>query len=125
MAKTLRYGGYYCVLATSGRPNGDSYFAFDLPVLLRFHQEHEALAMIALAQADSAASYGLVEFDIEGRVTGFREKQMADVHTGWINAGVYAHLNLPCFPLIPGDMPVSLEREIFPQIIQGRFPIFG
>lgn len=95
--------------------NGDSFLEADLSRLIRFHRDCKGLASLALVRVEDAGRYGTVQVDSEKRVVGFREKT-GDAAPGLINAGVYV-FNREIFDQIP-DVPSSLERDIFPQVLQ-------
>lgn len=99
--------------------NGDSYCDADLAAFWQFHCAQQADASVLLAQVDEADRYGQVLLDGRQRVAAFREKA-ASQGAGWINAGIYlvAHRLLEA---IPDGRAVSLEREIFPTWVGGRF----
>jgi NDP-sugar pyrophosphorylase family protein len=100
--------------------NGDSIFGIDVLALLHSHRSRKAHATIALAEVDDRQRYGTVEIDEQGQITGFQEKAQAG--GGLINGGIYI-LRSEILALISPGRAVSLEREIFPQII-GR-GLFG
>jgi NDP-sugar pyrophosphorylase family protein len=64
--------------------NGDELLDVDLTGLLGRHRESGAAATIAVAQPSSA--FGVVDFDGDDVVTGFRE---AGPIPYWVNCGVY------------------------------------
>jgi NDP-sugar pyrophosphorylase family protein len=64
--------------------NGDELLALDLTVLLARHRETGAAATITVTQPPS--SFGVVELDGAGMVTGFEE---AAVVPYWVSCGVY------------------------------------
>jgi NDP-sugar pyrophosphorylase family protein len=99
--------------------NGDSYCDADLPAFWRFHCDRAADASILLVHVNDTDRYGQVLAGADERVAAFREKAAAQ-GAGWINAGMYLvkhHL----LAAIPTGRAVSLEREIFPGWIGGRF----
>jgi D-glycero-alpha-D-manno-heptose 1-phosphate guanylyltransferase len=98
--------------------NGDSFFDIDLRAFIRSHQSRKARATIALAEVEDRQRYGAVEMDEQGRITGFLEK--ARSARGLINGGIYL-LRSEVLALIPPGRAVSLEREIFPQIVGRGF----
>lgn len=100
--------------------NGDSFCDVDLEGFLAGHSARRAKATLALARVDDAARYGQVRLDAEGAVISFDEKGK-NPEAGWINAGVYL-IAPSLIETIPGDRPVSLEREMFPAWIdQGLY----
>jgi D-glycero-alpha-D-manno-heptose 1-phosphate guanylyltransferase len=100
--------------------NGDSFFDIDVQSLIRSHRSRKGQATIALAEVDDRQRYGAVEIDERGQITRFLEKARAA--RGVINGGIYV-LGAEIFALIPPGRAVSLERDVFPQLI-GR-GLFG
>jgi mannose-1-phosphate guanylyltransferase len=99
--------------------NGDVLAASDLSELLAFHREREARATLTLIGVEDPTRYGLVLRDAEQRVTSFLEKPSlseAGPAPFWINAGAYA-LDPSVLDLVPADRAVSIEREVFPQLV--------
>jgi len=95
--------------------NGDVLADLDLTALLAAHREREARATIALHPVEDSAAYGLVDVDAAGRVVEFTEK--TGVHgPGEINAGAYV-LERSVLDLVPAGREVSIEREVFPELI--------
>lgn len=105
--------------------NGDSFLDVDLDELLEFHWCRHALATLALAPARLDSRYGSVRVDDSGKVLGFFEKDSPGTvddkrERTWINGGVYA-FQKDLLSLIPRGRPVSLETEIFPQLVGQQF----
>jgi len=101
--------------------NGDSFLEIDFSQLIRFHRAHGGVASMAVQRVENASRYGTVELDSGGRVTGFVEKSGSD-SSGFVNAGVYIFTRA-VFEHIP-DGPVSLERDVFPQLLdQGIYAL--
>jgi mannose-1-phosphate guanylyltransferase len=103
--------------------NGDILTDLDLSAMLAFHKDRGAQVTIALHRVDDARAFGLVDTDDDGRVLAFREKP-DDPIPGDVNAGTYL--------LDPGvlrrwtpDRPISIEREIFPEVIAAGHAVFG
>jgi NDP-sugar pyrophosphorylase family protein len=102
--------------------NGDTLCDLDLGVLMRAHAARRAgnascLGTLALAPVPDASDYGEVTLDAEGRLVAFREKS-ASAGPGLVNLGVYT-LERELLSWIPAGRPVSLEREVFPAIVEG------
>ena len=72
---------------------------------------------IFVAPIENAGRYGTVEFGADGFVTAFREK--APVAAGFVNAGVYL-LPLDVIASIPPGEAVSIERDVFPELVKQR-----
>src|SRR3954452_6749800 len=96
--------------------NGDCLTDLDITAMLARHEETNATATIALAAVEDTASYGVVPTTETGAVTEFREKQPGPAPTNRINAGTYI-LEPSVLDLIPSGRAVSIEREIFPQLV--------
>jgi len=94
--------------------NGDTWAEFSPADLLSLHVDHAAIATIACYPVEDAAERGTVEFDAEGRLRAFREKAAAG--PGWVSGGVYA-LEPRAFADVPADRATSLERDLFPRLL--------
>jgi mannose-1-phosphate guanylyltransferase len=98
--------------------NGDSLREADIGALVGFHRATGARATILLARVPDPARYGLVRTDDRGRVTAFVEKpEASEVDTDLINAGLYV-LEPEVLDLVPSDRMVSIEREVFPALVE-------
>jgi mannose-1-phosphate guanylyltransferase len=97
--------------------NGDVLCDLDLTALLEHHGRTGALATIALHPVDDPSGYGLVHRRDDGEITEFLEKPTPDqIDTDEINAGAYL-LERSVLERIPPDRAVSIEREVFPELI--------
>ncbi len=97
--------------------NGDVLTDLDLTALQRQHAETGAAATLALHPVDDPSSYGLVRRSPDGEVTAFLEKpDPAEIDTDEVNAGAYV-LERAVVDLIPAGRSVSIEREVFPELI--------
>jgi mannose-1-phosphate guanylyltransferase len=97
--------------------NGDTLRGADLSALVAFHRERGAEATILLEPVEDPSRYGLVRVAEDGRVREFLEKpRPEEIDTNLINAGVYV-LEPSVLDLIEPGRAVSIEREIFPQLV--------
>ena len=96
--------------------NGDVLSRHDLSSQIKLHQDSGAAATLHLVNVDDARPYGCVPFDESGRVTDFLEK-MDNPITTTINAGCYV-FNSQVIREIELGKVVSVEREIFPQLLR-------
>jgi D-glycero-alpha-D-manno-heptose 1-phosphate guanylyltransferase len=100
--------------------NGDSFFAVDLPRMVETHFESGAWATIALAKVQDSRRYGSVALTPQGQIEAFHEKSttgITDSCDGYlVNGGVYV-FNKSVLNIVPELRTVSLEREIFPQLL--------
>ena len=98
--------------------NGDVLHGADLGAMVAFHRERGAAGTILLAPVDDPSRYGLVRCAEDGRVRAFVEKPRAEeIDTNLINAGLYV-LEPEVLDLVPPDRPVSIERDVFPRLVE-------
>jgi mannose-1-phosphate guanylyltransferase len=98
--------------------NGDSLRETDLDALVAFHTERRGRATILLTPVEDPSRYGLVRVHGDGRVLSFLEKpRPEEIDTNLINAGMYV-LEPDVLELVPPGRPVSIEREVFPQLVE-------
>ncbi len=100
--------------------NGDIYAEIDYKKLLETHKKTKALATIALCKVEDPCSFGVVELE-ENKIKRFVEKPArGQAPSDLINAGAYV-LNPEVFDYIPKGKHISIERDVFPKIVeQGR-----
>jgi mannose-1-phosphate guanylyltransferase len=103
--------------------NGDICTDLDLSAMRAFHEERGAAITIALHHVDDARAFGLVETDGDGRVRAFHEKP-EDLIPGDVNAGTYL-IDPAVLAPWSADHEISIEREIFPTVIDAGHPVFG
>jgi NDP-sugar pyrophosphorylase family protein len=105
--------------------NGDILTDLPLKKMIAFHRKNRNLATLGLARVEDPTMYGLVLLNKQKRVTAFLEKPTADkVVTDTINAGVYI-FEPEVFNFIPDTVPCSVERVVFPNILQAGKPMGG
>jgi NDP-sugar pyrophosphorylase family protein len=102
--------------------NGDSYCDVDLGVFHEFHCRQAADVSLTLSRVSDTARFGRVRLAADGRVERFEEKGGAGGE-GWINAGVYL-IDRRLIAALPPAMPLSLERDLFPNWVQ-EHRVFG
>jgi mannose-1-phosphate guanylyltransferase len=103
--------------------NGDILTDLDLTALVAFHRQRGATATIVLTPVEDARPFGLVETAADGRVLAFREKP-SDPVPGTVNAGTYV-LEPRALAEVPRGVPVSIERETFPDLIERGEPVYA
>ncbi|MEA2251029.1 MAG: mannose-phosphate guanylyltransferase [Solirubrobacteraceae bacterium] len=97
--------------------NGDILTDLDLSAQIAQHEATGATGTLALVPVADPTAYGLVGLDEDRAVKEFVEKPSADqIDTNLISAGAYV-LERSVLDLIPSDRNVSIEREIWPQLI--------
>ena len=103
--------------------NGDVLGGTDLNAVLKTHVEQEADVTLHLLRVSDPRAFGCVPTDADGRVSAFLEKT-EDPPTDQINAGSYV-FNRSVIEKIPAGRPVSVEREIFPGLLESGARVFG
>jgi mannose-1-phosphate guanylyltransferase len=103
--------------------NGDILTDLDLTAMHAFHRERGASVTIALQHVEDARAFGLVATDGDGRVLEFREKP-EDPIPGDVNAGTYL-IDPAVLGRWTADREISIEREIFPAVIEAGHPVYG
>lgn len=95
--------------------NGDSYCQCNLADFTAGRAASGACAGMVLARVDDVARFGAVLTDGASLVESFVEKG-GQTGPGWINAGIYL-LPMDLVQTISPNRPVSLEREVFPELM--------
>ena len=116
IAFAARHGG---VDETFVAVNGDVLTDVDVGDLVRTHRRRQAVATIHLTAVDDPSRFGVVAIDDDGRVLAFVEKPPpGQAPSNLINAGTYI-LEPEVLALIPADRRVSIERQTFPELVDG------
>ncbi|MEI7539985.1 MAG: NDP-sugar synthase [Actinomycetes bacterium] len=103
--------------------NGDVLSSHNLVQQIREHEENDADVTLHLTAVEDARAYGCVPTDADGRVTAFLEK-MENPITNTINAGCYV-FKANVVNSIPEDLVVSVERQVFPDLVANHGKVFG
>ncbi|AGP31398.1 mannose-1-phosphate guanylyltransferase [Corynebacterium terpenotabidum] len=103
--------------------NGDVLGGTDLEAVLRTHVDNDAEVTLHLLQVADPRAFGCVPTDADGRVTDFLEKT-EDPPTDQINAGCYV-FQRSVIAEIPADKVVSVEREVFPALLERDARVYG
>ncbi len=105
--------------------NGDILTEQSLEEVLVQHKASGALVTLGVCLVDNPRPYGVVEMDSGNWVTGFVERPRGkSLRANTINAGVYV-LEPEIFQWIPGDVPFSFERDLFPLLLERQVPFFA
>lgn len=97
--------------------NGDSISSLDVTKFLKFHRSKKAFATISLWPVEDPSPFGVVDINQDDRIVRFQEKpKREEAFSNLINAGAYA-LEHDILDYI-GKGVVSMEREVFPKIIE-------
>lgn len=93
--------------------NGDIVTNLSVSKMVATHKQKGGVATIALKEFGVRIPYGHIVVEKSGRVTAFEEKPTLSYMA---NAGVYV-MEPRVFDEIPSGRTVSLETEVFPQLI--------
>jgi mannose-1-phosphate guanylyltransferase len=103
--------------------NGDVLSSHDLGAQITMHESLDADVTLHVTHVDDPRAFGCVPTDENGRVSAFLEK-MENPITNTINAGCYV-FNPRVLERIPQGQVVSIEREVFPALIEESGQIYG
>ena len=103
--------------------NGDVLGGTDLRQILDMHHARQADLTMHLVRVSDPRAFGCVTTDDDGRVQEFLEKTQ-DPPTDQINAGCYV-FRREVIEQIPAGVPVSVERETFPQLLADGRRVYG
>lgn len=103
--------------------NGDVLGGSDIRAVVRTHREKDADVTMHLVRVADPRAFGCVPTDGDGRVTAFLEKTQ-DPPTDQINAGCYV-FKRSVIEEIPSGRPVSVEREVFPKLLNDGRKLYG
>ncbi|MFE5877743.1 sugar phosphate nucleotidyltransferase [Rhodococcus sp. NPDC056506] len=103
--------------------NGDVLGGTDLNAILATHEKTDADVTLHLVRVGDPRAFGCVPTDEDGRVSAFLEKTQ-DPPTDQINAGCYV-FKREIIEQIPEGRPVSVEREVFPNLLAEGKRVFG
>lgn len=105
--------------------NSDIICSLKLEEMLDFHIKNKSISTISLWPVENVSEFGVADVQNSGKVIGFVEKPKAeDAPSNFINAGAYI-LEPLVFDYINNGQLISIEKEIFPQIIQDTSKFYG
>ena len=98
--------------------NSDILSDIDLKKMMDFHKSKHVLATIAVTEVKDPSMYGVIEYDTNGYALSFKEKpKLGQTLSKSINAGIYI-FEPEIFKEIAGNRAVSIEKEIFPKLLE-------
>jgi len=105
--------------------NSDTICSLNLRDMIRFHEKNNAVTTISLWPVKNVSEFGVADVKEDGNVVGFVEKpKPEDAPSNFINAGAYC-LEPEVLDYIETGRLVSMEKEIFPQIIKDTSRFYG
>ncbi len=97
--------------------NGDVVDSIDLEAFMKFHRKHGRIGTIGLWPVEDVSAFGVVALEGD-RITRFIEKpKKGQAPSNLVNAGRYI-FEPEIFDFIEAGHEVSLEREVFPKLIE-------
>jgi len=105
--------------------NSDVICSLSLKDMIKFHIKNNAMATISLWPVENVCEFGVADVKENGNIIGFVEKpKPEDAPSEFINAGAYC-LEPEVLEYIDTNRLVSMEKEIFPRIIEDTARFFG
>lgn len=105
--------------------NSDIICSVDLSAMNKFHVKNQATATISLWPVENVSEFGVADVKEDGNIVGFVEKPRPEnAPSNLINAGAYL-LEPEILEYIETGRLVSMEKEIFPQIINDTGKFYG
>jgi D-glycero-D-manno-heptose 1,7-bisphosphate phosphatase len=101
--------------------NGDSYSDIALSEFIEQHHRNSYVNSIVTTVLEDARRFGCVRISVRDEIEAFEEKLPHPAASGPvpISTGIYI-LSADLIGSIPRDHSVSLEREVFPNFLNGR-----
>jgi mannose-1-phosphate guanylyltransferase len=105
--------------------NSDIICSINLNEMIRFHHKKKSISTISLWPVKNVSEFGVADVLANGNIIDFVEKPKPDdAPSNFINAGAYL-LEPEVLDYVAPDKFVSMEKEIFPQIIKDTGKFFG
>ena len=105
--------------------SGDALTDFDLPRIVQWHRQRQALATMVLYRVPNPLEYGVIVTDDEGRVTRLHEKpSWGEVMSDTVNTGIYIFDPAILDVIEPGHN-ADWSKDIFPRLLEKGAPLYG
>ena len=105
--------------------NSDIICSLKLNEMIKFHEKNKSVATISLWPVKNVSEFGVADVQKNGRIIGFVEKpKPEDAPSDLINAGAYLLEPLVLDYIEKGRL-ISMEKEIFPKIINDTDKFYG
>jgi mannose-1-phosphate guanylyltransferase len=105
--------------------NSDIICSLNLDEMIKYHTNNKAVSTISLWPVENVSEFGVADVEKDGNIIGFVEKpKPEDAPSNFINAGAYL-LDTRILDYIDTGRLVSMEKEIFPLIINDTGKFFG
>lgn len=98
----------------------------DAPIgpILDLHRTSQAVATLAVHEANSAEGKGVVEVDADGRIQRFSEKGTAPPGQVLINSGLYV-LESEVVAGLPQGVEADFGNDVFPAALRRGLPLYA
>jgi len=105
--------------------NSDIICSLNLNEMIKFHEKNNSASTISLWPVENVTEFGVADIKDNGNIVGFIEKpRQEDAPSNFINAGAYL-LEPEVLDFIDTGRLISMEKEIFPKIIDDTGRFFG
>ena len=105
--------------------SGDVMTDMDLGSLLKFHDDHHAIATVGLTAVENPLDFGIVITREDGSIERFLEQPTwGQVFSDTINTGIYV-FEPAIFDYIAEGRSVDFSSDVFPQLLAAGLPLFG
>ena len=105
--------------------NADVICSLNLSDMMAFHEKNNSVSTISLWPVENVSEFGVADVKDNGKITKFVEKpRPEDAPSNFINAGAYL-LEPEILDYIETKRLISMEKEIFPQIIEDTDRCYG
>jgi NDP-sugar pyrophosphorylase family protein len=105
--------------------NSDIICSLNLNKMINFHEKNNSVSTISLWPVENVTEFGVADIKNNGKIVGFIEKpRQEDAPSKFINAGAYL-LEPEVLDFIETGRLISMEKEIFPKIIDDTGRFFG
>lgn len=105
--------------------NSDIICSLNIDEMINFHKKNNSTTTISLWPVKNVTEFGVADVQKDGKIIGFVEKpKPEDAPSDLINAGAYL-LEPLVLDYIEKERLVSMEKEIFPQIIKDTDRFYG
>ena len=105
--------------------NSDIICSLNLNKMINFHEKKNSVSTISLWPVENVTEFGVADIKENGKIVDFIEKpRQKDAPSNFINAGAYL-LEPEVLDFIEKGCLISMEKEIFPQIIDDNGRFFG
>jgi mannose-1-phosphate guanylyltransferase len=93
--------------------------------LREFHCSKGGIITATLSEVDDPTHWGIAELDKDNRVLGWQEKPSPEeAKSRWGNVGVWV-MEPDVLDAIPPEKMVSIEKQIFPKLLNENAPFYG